>query len=159
MTVKSLNCHLRQLLGRRASRQHRRRGATIVEFALTFLLFLVMVLTLLEIGRGMWTFTTLAYATRQAGRHAIVRGSENPTTLANIRQVVERHARGLEGSLITIDAVWDPEGAARTDPALMKRGDIVQIRLNYTFRLVTSPLVLAQSTVPMGSTSRMVVAN
>jgi hypothetical protein len=145
---------------RQANKDHSRRGATVVEFALTFLLFLLIILTMLEIGRGIWTYTTLAQAARQAGRYAIVRGSENPTTLANIRTVVERHARGLEGSRISINAAWNPSAETpNLDPAAVNRGDIVEIKLIYPFQLVSSPIVLAQSTVMMSSTTRMVVAN
>lgn len=152
--------HLFSAMRRQANKHRARRGATIVEFALTFLLFLLVVLTLLEIGRGMWTYTTLAQAARQAGRYAIVRGSENPTTLANIRTVVERHARGLDGSEISINAVWNPhDDTPNLDPSAVQRGDIVEIKLVYPFRLVSSPIVLAQSTLMMSSTTRMVVAN
>lgn len=160
MIKKLSSNHLFSALRRQTAKHDARRGATIVEFTLTFLLFLLVVLTLLEIGRGIWTYTTLAQAARQAGRYAIVRGSENPTTLDNIRTVVERHARGLEGSKITVNAVWNPYAATpNLDPSAVKRGDIVEIKLIYPFQLVSSPLVLAQSTVMMSSTTRMVVAN
>ena len=49
--------------GRRASR----RGAAIVEFALVFILFLLIVLGALEMGRAFWTYATLAHATKQGG--------------------------------------------------------------------------------------------
>ena len=41
-----------------------RRGATMVEFALFFLLFFVVTVALMELGRGMWTYTTVAHAAR-----------------------------------------------------------------------------------------------
>ena len=152
--------HLFSAVRRQANKHHARRGATIVEFALTFLLFLLVVLTLLEIGRGMWTYTTLAQATRQAGRYCIIRGSENPTTTANIETVVKRHCRDLNLPDVSVSCVWNPNDATpRLDPAQVRRGDIVQIKVNYPFRLVSSPLILAQSTLMMSSTTRMVVAN
>ena len=36
-----------------------RRGATIVEFSLGFMLFLVIMVTLMEFGRAMWTYSTI----------------------------------------------------------------------------------------------------
>ena len=152
--------HLSSAVRRQANKHHARRGATIVEFALSFLLFLLVILTLLEIGRGIWTYTTLAQATRQAGRYCIISGSENPTTIANIETVVKRHCKGLNLPDVSVNCVWNPEDATpKLDPAQARRGDILQIRVNYPFRLITSPLVLAQSTIQMGSTSRMLVAN
>lgn len=151
--------HLSSAVRRQANKRHARRGATIVEFALTFLLFLLVVLTLLEIGRGIWTYTTLAHAARQAGRYCIISGSENPTTIANIETVVKRHCMGLNLPDVSVSCVWNPAATPKLDPALVRRGDIVEIKVNYPFRLVTSPLVLAQSTLMMSSTTRMVVAN
>ena len=151
--------HLSSAVRRQANKHHACRGATIVEFALSFLLFLLVILTLLEIGRGIWTYTTLAQATRQAGRYCIISGSENPTTIANIETVVKRHCMGLNLPDVSVSCVWNPAATPKLDPALVRRGDIVQIKVNYPFRLVTSPLVLAQSTLMMSSTTRMVVAN
>ena len=43
----------------------RRHGATIVEFSLVFLLFVVVLVALMEFGRAMWTYATIAHAARQ----------------------------------------------------------------------------------------------
>ena len=48
-------------------RDTRQRGATIVEFSLVFLLFVVILVALMEFGRAMWTYAMIAHATRQAG--------------------------------------------------------------------------------------------
>ncbi len=42
----------------------RRRGATVVEFSLVFMLFLVVITALIEFSRVMWTYATLAHVTR-----------------------------------------------------------------------------------------------
>ncbi len=49
-----------------------RRGATIVEFALVFVLFFVVLLAIMEVGRGMWVYATIATATRRAGDYCMV---------------------------------------------------------------------------------------
>lgn len=141
--------------------RHRRRGATIVEFALTFMLFFVMVLALMELGRGMWTYATIAHASRQAGRYCMIRGSENPTTLTAIREVVEKHCSGLNTSALTISCAWRSpvEDVSTADPADVERGDIVEVRVSYPFHLVAGGLILAGNTIQMGATTRMVVAN
>ena len=77
--------------------KRRRRGATMVEFSLVFVLFLTMVLGLMEFGQWIWAHHTLAHATRQAVRYAIVHGSESdaPAYPAKIKQVLSDQALGL----------------------------------------------------------------
>ena len=94
------------MVKRRDIKQNGERGAAIVEFALVFVLFVVVVMVLMEFGRAMWTYTTIAHATRQAGRYCMIRGSLDPTTLADVRAVVERHATGLESSNLGLIALW-----------------------------------------------------
>ncbi len=141
-------------------RNRARCGATLVEFAFTFILFVIILLTLTEVGRGMWTYATIAHASRQAGRYCMIRGSENPTTLTAIEGVVKKHCSGLNTSDLTISCTWNPEADAPTvDPAGAERGDIVEVRVSYPFQLVTGGLILAGNTIQMGATTRMVVAN
>ena len=143
----------------RAGRRER-RGATFVEFALGFLLFLTAMLALMELGRGMWTYVALAHAARQTGRFCAISGSVNPTTLPAIRSVAEGNASGLPGADLGISVVWNPQDVTpETNPSNAQRGDIVEIRLTYPFRLVTAPLVLAGNDIQMSATTRMVVAN
>ena len=70
-------------------RDTRQRGATIVEFSLVFLLFVVILVALMEFGRAMWTYAMIAHATRQAGRYCMVHGTENPATTYGVEQAVK----------------------------------------------------------------------
>lgn len=143
-----------------STRDRSERGATVVEFALVFVLFVVVIVALMELGRGMWTYATIAHATRQAGRYCMVRGSASPASLTEVRSIVERNCAGLETSQITLNMKWNPDAATPiTDPTAVSRGDVVQVRVQYPFQLVTGRLILAQSTLPMSSTTRMIVAN
>ena len=130
----------------------RRRGATLVEFAFFFLLFLVLAVGLMELGRGIWTFTTLAHAARQGARYAIAHGSLSPIGEgdSSIEDVVKQNAVGLDPSSITVSTVYSPSNT---------RGSVVEVRVQYPFQLVTGPLVLANSTLQLGSTTRMIIAN
>ena len=101
----------------------------MVEFVLVFLLFVMVLMGMMEFGRGMWTYTTLAHATRQTARYCMVRGSLDPTTLTEIRAVAVKHAVGLEAAKITLAGTWD--GGA--DPAAVERGDTIRISLSYPF--------------------------
>lgn len=130
----------------------RRRGATLVEFALFFLLFLALSVGLMELGRGIWTFTTLSHAARQGARYAIAKGSFSPIggDDPTIEEVVKRNAIGLEPSDITVTILYSPSNT---------RGSVVEVRVQYPFQLVTGPLILADSTLQLGSTTRMIIAN
>ena len=138
-------------------RKKRRRGAVIVEFTLVFMLFLVVVVTLMEFGRAMWTYATLAHATRQVARFCMVRGSENPATASDLQAVVDRQcsSSGLDSSKVVVTTTWNDDPT----PASISRGDFVQVQLTYPFRFVTAPLLLADNSLQLSSTCRMVVAN
>ena len=143
------------MVKRRGIKQNGERGAAFVEFALVFVLFLIVVMALMEFGRAMWTYATIAHATRQAGRFCMVRGSLDPTTLADVRAVVERHAMGLESSKIGLTALWGGDA----DPSTVERGDIIAVTVTYPFQLVTAPLLITDNTIQMSSTTRTLAAN
>ena len=155
------NRMLRNLLGRARRRSQAQRGSTIVEFSLVFILFIVVLMSLMELGRGMWTYATLAHAARQAGRFCMVRGSASPATDTEVRSLIEKNCSGLETASVTLSTSWkDPEdGAVRASAAAVERGDVVEVRVGYPFQLLTGRLILAQHSLPMSATTRMVVAN
>ena len=119
------------------------------------LVSVVVVMALMEFGRAMWTYTTIAHATRQAGRYCMVRGSLDPTTLADVRAVVERHATGLESSKIGLTGSWGGDA----DPSTVERGDIIVVTVTYPFQFVTGSLLITNSAISMSSTTRTLAAN
>ena len=138
----------------------RKRGSAMVEFALVFVLFLVVLLTLMEFARGMWTYVTVAQAARQAGAYLMVHGTMDRPTLAELTAVVRTAATGLDVSELDVDVLLNPDDAVPgTDPALAERGDIVEVKISYPFRLMTGGLVIPDDHIHMASTTRVVVAN
>ncbi len=132
----------------------RELGSAMVEFALAFLFFFVVVMGLVELGRGAWAYSTVAHATRQGARFAQVRGSLNPATGDEVAAVVKQYAMGLDISKVEVTTTW--EGG-------IDRGNIVQVRVRYPFAFLVSTLLFNpltdQGKVTLGNTSRMVVAN
>jgi Flp pilus assembly protein TadG len=51
-----------------------RRGNVLFEFALAGIPIMLLIISVIEISRGMWTYTTLSYAVTEASRLAIVHG-------------------------------------------------------------------------------------
>ena len=61
-----------QINSSRNERFGSRRGQSMVEFSLVFVLFITMMAGMFEFGRALWVYTTLAHATREGARYAMV---------------------------------------------------------------------------------------
>ena len=134
-------------------RRNGKKGATMVEFALSFLLFITVSLVLFEMARAMWIYTTLSHAARQGARYAIVSGANAPTpaTAGSILKVVQKHAIGLVADDVTIDVEW--ENAARDG------GEFVLVRAKYPFRFLTGPVFIANDgPFTLGSVAQMTIS-
>ena len=142
---------------RRLERKKRRRGHVILEFSLVFVLLMMILVGLMELGRGMWTFSVIAHITREVGRFCIVRGSVNPVTGTQLDAQIEKHCRstGLDPSKVTVTTSWN----GSPTPASISRGDTVEVTLSYPFQIVAGALILGHSEIDLSSTSRMVIAN
>lgn len=66
----------------------RQRGATAVEFAITAALFFALVLGILEFGRVLYTWNSVAEATRWGARQAVVCGRGSGSVLSRMQQIV-----------------------------------------------------------------------
>ena len=141
------------------TRRRGRRGATMIEFSLFFIMFLSVAVGLMEMGRAVWTYVTLSHAARAGGRYAIVHGASNPIPGdgTTVTQFVKRNAVGLDGSAVTVAVSYDSGTPGDTAPNV--RGNVVQVRVQYPFQLVSGGLIVPQATIPMASTARMVILN
>ncbi len=141
-------------------RRREQRGATLVEFSLTFLLFLVILLGIMEMSRMMWTYSTIAHAARQGARYCMVHGSMNTAVLEDLEAVVHRSSTGLQTDQITISPIWNPDtGRETADPASVARGDIAEVRVTYPFQFITGDLLVEAGSLTLATTTRIVVAN
>lgn len=127
-----------------------RRGSTMIEFALGFLVFLMLVLGVFEGGRLVWAYTTLSHATRQAARFAIVHGERNPIDDSAIEAKVKRYAVGLPSNQVTVSTVWE-------DPT-KSGGSVVRVSASYPIAFVASPLVFTSQGLNLTATARGTVA-
>lgn len=118
------------------------RGGTLVEFALTAVMFFLLVCSILEFAFLFEAQMTLQNAVRQAGRYAIT-GNHKPDPLhpgqtlsrvASITQVAQQAAMGLNVSNIQISSLTGGVGSAGGP------SDTVTISLTATLPILT-PLV------------------
>ena len=133
----------------------RRHGATMVEFSLVFLLFVVVLVALMEFGRAMWTYATIAHAARQGARYGMVHGTANRATSYGVENAVKRNCIGLDASKVEVTATWADGVAA----AVVERGDPVKVQVTYPFQFVAAGLLVEGGTIQMSSTTQMTVMN
>ncbi len=137
-------------------------GATLVEFALTAFMFVIMLLGVIEIGRMVVVYTALNDAARAGVRYAIVHGSDNTSTsisagtytcgtsCTGVAQVVEQYASAgvINPSKLTTKVTLPGSSNAA--------GQKVQVTVTYTYDPFVS-WFSSKLNVPMGTTSEGII--
>ncbi len=134
-----------------------RRGATLVEFALTWtIFFFVTVVGIMDFGRGIWAYNALAHVAHEATRFAVVRGADSitPATKTDIENYAKTRAPFLGLDLTVTTNYFDTAGNSTT---LNKAGNVVEIRIQYNFQSVMALLIPKQ--IGLTASSRMVISN
>lgn len=136
-----------------ARTQSGRAGQSMVEFALSFSLILMLIMGIFEIGRSVWSYTTVAYAARQGARYAIVRsalGASGADSTA-IDDAVKSNAIGLNPDQLSIVKTWTPDNS---------RGSQFEITVRYPVNLLGSSLFLkGRDSITVGSTATYTILN
>jgi Flp pilus assembly protein TadG len=119
------------------SRNRRRRseaGSTLVEFALTAMLFLLVLFAILDFGRALYTYHFVSHAAREATRYAAVRGytcdTDSSCSVSNPdsgpaapgNTVIQDYVNtlvppGLDPSQVSVTPSWPVQSAASSDPS------------------------------------------
>ncbi len=136
---------------RDSHRRRKERGAVLVEFVLSFLLFfLVTLVGIMDLGQGIWAHNVLAHASHEAARFAIVRGADSlsPATESDIRDYLHSRLPFLDSDSVTVSVTWDPPDKSP--------GGTVEIQATYTFKPLIATFL---PDIPLSSTSQMVVTN
>lgn len=122
------------------------RGATVVELALVLVMLLAILSCIMEFGRAVWIYASIAHAAREGTRFAIVHGAESltPADTAAVRTYVQGQA-GF-GSAAHVATTWQPDNQA---------GSVVQVAVRYNFQPVLPFVPIG--TLTLRSTSRMVI--
>lgn len=136
------------------------QGSTLVEFSLIAFMFIIMLLAVVEMGRMLLVYTTVANAARAGARYAIVHGGERtgsgssgpsgPGSVAQVQAVVQDFASAglVNTSRLTITVSY-PTG-------LNTAGSPVSVTVSYPYDPLVSYFNSALS-VTMGSTSEGVI--
>lgn len=123
----------------------------MVEFSLVFILFLMLMVGLFELGRAVWIYETVAHAARQGARYAMVRGNKGAPDNAALIASVKAQAVGLVSSNITVTPTWEGSGLV---------GSFVRVQVSYPYAPVVGGSLLGGAQgFNIRSTSRVVVYN
>jgi len=157
----------------RKDRQLRSRrsigGQALVEFTLVAPIFILLLFGIIEGGRFVFYYETLANATREGARFAIVNGSNSmvcPTgpaeppgwscdpTGTSVEAKVRNTAIGIPGPAITVERHWmdgdDADGDI--DDGFNSRGYRVLVRAMYTYTSLVPLVPIPPITVNAEST-------
>lgn len=137
------------ILSKTSPRGDRRRGQSMVEFSLVFIIFMMLMVGLFELGRVVWIYETVAHAARQGARYAMVRGNSGNPDNAALIAAVKAQAVGLSSGVITVTPTWEGGGIV---------GSFVRVQVSYPFVPAVGGILLGGTDgFNIASTSRMVV--
>ncbi len=131
-------------------RRRKDRGAVLVEFVLSFLLFfLVTLVGIMDLGQGIWAHNVLAHASHEAARFAIVRGADSlsPATESDIRDFLRSRTPFLDSNSVSVSVEWEPDNSP---------GSTVEIEASHTFQPLVSMFL---PDISLSSTSQLVITN
>jgi len=132
-------------------RRRWKRGATMVEFAMTALVCFGLLFGVMEMSSAVYSYHMVSTAAREAVRYAIVHSptGPNPATTDQIEQVAKSYASGLDQSQLTVTATFP------ADPRLVTQKD-AQVVVTYNYPL-NIPFI-TPVTLSLTSTSKMLVS-
>lgn len=136
------------------SRRRRSRGSTVLEFALAGVPLIFTFISIAEMGRAMWTFQTLSYASKEVNRYIAVHGTHCGSgsnncklTVANVATAAQSYAIGLDSGTLNM-TLTSPSNSYSCAPVSSCSsnvnawppssdgtvGTVIQVRLQYQFR-------------------------
>ena len=123
------------------------QGSEMVELAMVGMLLFTLLFGILELGRAVWIYGTVAHLAREGSRYAIVRGADSSQTTN--AAAVDAHVQGLAAGMtgLVVTTAWTPDN---------EPGSVVQVRVDRLFDPIV-PLV-GLGPITLSSTSRLVIS-
>lgn len=94
------------------------RGNATIEFTLVGIPLVFVLISTIQMARGMWIYHTLAYAIKEGTRYAVARGENSPTpaTYQSVCKVIADAGSGLlrEDLTLTFYSASNPAGTTVT---------------------------------------------
>jgi Flp pilus assembly protein TadG len=130
-----------------------KRGSELVEFALSAVVLLSMILGIMDCCRALYAYHFVSWAAQQGTRYAAVRGAEWGSatcattttfscnaTAANVVNYVQSLANpGISASALTVQPTWPGATVSGSNSACAtthSQGCMVTVQVNYAFSFV-----------------------
>ena len=130
-----------------------RRGQSLVEFAVVFPVFILLLAGMVDFGLGLYANVTIINAAREGARLGV---TLQPMDTFAIQTRVEAMATGLDLNQLSVSTTClEPSGSsfvACTGP-LWQTGDSVKVQVDYDYRMIW-PLTFGTQ-LPLSSTVQM----
>ena len=124
------------------------RGSTLVEGALCFTVFLMIIFGTIDFGRMVFAYNFISYSAREATRYALAHGTKYPVTASDLTTFVKNEAIGLDPSAITVTPTWSD--VSHTP------GTSVQVQVQYAFQPIAP--YMPTGLLTLSSTSKMLIS-
>jgi Flp pilus assembly protein TadG len=124
------------------------RGSTLVEGALCFTVFLMIIFGTIDFGRMVFAYNFVSYSAREATRYALAHGAKYPVTADNLTTFVKNEAIGLDPSAITVTPTWSDTSHTP--------GTSVQVQVQYAFQPIAP--YMPTGLLTLSSTSKMLIS-
>jgi Flp pilus assembly protein TadG len=132
----------------------------MIEFAIAAFAMLLFVFGIIEFGRLLYTYHTLANAAKAGTRWAIVRGSDCvapscPAEAGDVTAYVETQTPMLDPSQLKVETSWS-NTASCTSASAQGPGCLVTVKVTYPFTFAV-PLV-SDAQLTLSASSQMTIA-
>ncbi len=130
------------------SRPRHERGETLIEFALTLVVYLMTILGTMQFGLGIWHYNLVSNLAQEGARWASVRGTTSgaqKATAAEVQSYVQSRALDLNVSVTT-----------SADPSSLDPGSTVTVTVQHTFAPLTR--IVPMSTLNLVGRAQMTMA-
>jgi Flp pilus assembly protein TadG len=120
------------------------RGQALVEFALAFLVFAMLIFGVIDVGRGIYQYNAVSQAAREIARVTSVHPGTDFTTAAGrsaeTNAVIDVQKKLVPGLIVADNAIQcvDTAGAVQATCDVSK--DSVRVTVTAPFKAITPPL-------------------
>jgi len=136
------------------------RGETLVEFALSFTLFLMTILGMMQFGIGVWQYNMMSDLSQEGARWASVRGYSSGASAASeaaVQSFVQSRALGMSPTVNVYSASTSNVcSTTHVDPSSIHPGKGICVNVTKTFAPLTG--IVPMSTITLSATSQMIIA-
>jgi len=125
-------------------------GSNFAEFALVAPFLVLLTVGIIDIGRAMWSSSTIEHAARESARFASLHGADavSVATETSVASYAGDRATGLNTGAMNVTVTWASNSNAT--------GSSVTVEVDYDFDLLLSGF-LGFDPVTLGSSSTMVI--